>query len=511
MTALFSNKFQLTALLLAIALVAGALFMRPRVESVANGATTTEPSDDDGAGDTAVPVGVIEPKHDPNFKICVTQPAYVDAYYRVDLRARVAGPALSVTKAIGDQVKTGEELITISVPDLAMDVSKKEAIVEQRRRELQVAEAFKLSATANVKIAAADIQEKEADVTEADATTAFRKQELARFEGLARVDKAITDNIVEERRKFYEAAAAAGTRARAAVEKAKAAKIGADAKLEEAKADEKLKDALIQVAVKDRDLTRELFGFGTLRAPFDGRVTRRNVDPGTFVQNSASSPGPALLTLERTELVTVYSNIPDNFAPYVDEKTEGIIEMSELPGVLIRGVVTRYSQSLQNPSDDRTMRVEMDLYNRGPKAYRDFLNREKATKPPFRGLKGGKMPIFPEVSSRLREKLGITRLMPGMYGTMKLVLRNFRNAHLIPSQAVFSKGGKSYIYLVKDDTAHLTTVDVQVDDGVLAKVVVLEGNRRDRRRELTPEDRIVLSNQGELSDAQTVKPSKVAW
>src|ERR1700722_13495419 len=360
MIALFSNKFQLTALLLAIALVAGALFMRPRVESVANGATTTEISDEEGGGDTAVPVGIIEPKHDPGFKICVTQPAYVEAYYRVELRARVAGPVLSVTKAMGDQIKTGEELIKISVPDLAMDVAKKEAIVEQRRRELEIAEAFSVRMAADLKFAAADIKEKEADVSEAEATASFRKQELARFEGLAREDKAITANIVEERRKFYEAAVAASARARATVEKAQAAEKSAKAKLQEAKADEKLKSSLILVAEKDRDLARELMGFGTLRAPWDGGVAPRTVAPGRFVQNSASSPGPALLSLERTELVTVYSNIPDNFAPYVDEKTEAIIEMSELPGVLIRGVVTRFSRSLQNPSNDRTMRVDMD-------------------------------------------------------------------------------------------------------------------------------------------------------
>jgi membrane fusion protein (multidrug efflux system) len=523
--AFFSKPFQVAILLIVAALLGGVIYMRPRgVESTANGASTaatTEATDDeDGTGETAAPVEVIKPRHDPNFTISVTQPAYVDPYYRVDLRARVAGPVVEVTKDIGDSVKRGDELVTLDAPDLVQDVAKKEAVVKQRQSEREVARAVAERALADVDFAAADIKEREADVLEADATTKFRKQELERFEGLAKQDRAITENIVEERRKFYEAAAAASTRTRAAVEKARAALSAAQAKSREAKADEQLKDSLIEVAERDRKLSEALLSFATLTAPFDGKITRRSVDPGTFVQNSANSPGPALLTLERTDLVTVYSNIPDNYAPYVDQKTEATIEMSELPGVQIRGVVTRYAQSLQNPAGDRTMRVELDLYNRGPKEYRLFIERVKSAKPQPKGksprpqyqeLKGGKLPVFPEVSKQMREKLGTRRLMPGMYGTMRLSLSNFRNAYLIPSQAVFRQGGKSYIYLLKGDTVHQRPVDVQVDDGVLAKVVVLENGERTRRRELNADDQIVRSNQGELSDGQKVKPTEVAW
>ncbi len=451
---------------------------------------------------------MIQPRYDANFTISVTQPAYVEAYYRIEVRSRVAGPVLAVTKTIGSTVKAGDELVTISVPDLVADVAKKEAAVKHAQRQKEVAVAFSEQAKEQIEVAAAEVEVRDADIREADATTAFRKQELGRFEGLAK-GKGITANVVEERRMFYDAAAAASARARAAVKKAKAAQKGAEAKSREANADVELKEALIEVARKDLQLARAMLDLGTLRAPFDGVITRRNVDPGAFVQNSSNSPGPALFVIERTELVTVYSNIPDNFAPYIDNTTETVIEMSELPGVLIRGVVTHTAQSLQNQAQDRTMRVEVDLYNRGPKAYREFLNRQQATK--NKDLKDGKLPIFPEVSITLREKLGITRLMPGMYGTMKLVLRNFRNAQLIPSHAVFSKGGKSYIFLVKGETAQLVNVEVQVDDGILAKVVVVEGKTKERRRELTPEDRVICTNQGEVSDGQSVKANQVPW
>jgi multidrug efflux pump subunit AcrA (membrane-fusion protein) len=316
---------------------------------------------------------------------------------------------------------------------------------------------------------------------------------------------------VAERRKFYEAAEGGSAAARAMVERAKAEELGAKAKLQEALADEELKTALIDVARKDLAQAQALLSYATLQAPFDGVVTQRSVDPGSFVQSSAtSSSGPALLTIEKTDLVTIHMNLPDSYAPYVDEQTEAILEMSELPGVEIKARVTRFSPSLNTPSHDRTMRVEVDLFNRGPKTYQTFLEREKAIN--YADLKGGKMPVFPEESNRLKANLGISRLLPGMYGTMKLALRNFKNAYLVPSQAVFSKGGKTYLFLVKGETVHQVPVEVQVDDGVLAKVLVIEATGKGgRRRDLTPADRIVQSNQGELSDGQAVKPNLVKW
>jgi multidrug efflux pump subunit AcrA (membrane-fusion protein) len=507
---LISWSLRLVGILLTLAAVVGAGVWGLHVwhNSPVKGAESYEEGEHTSSAPT--PVDVLAPRADSSFSMSVTQPAYVEPYYRIDLRARVAGPVMTIRKDIGDTVKTGEVLLTISVPDLEEDIARKEAVVKQRERERDVSLALTKKAEADVEIARSTIREKQAEVGTADSMTAFRKQELARFRGLAQ-DEAVTGNIVAERQKFYEAAAAGSAGARAAVDRAKAEELGAKAKLQEAQADEQLKDALIDVARKDLAVAKAMLGFATLTAPFDGVVTRRNVDPGSFVQSSANSVvGPGLLTLEKTDLVTIYMSLPDSYAPYVDDKTEAVLEMSELPGVLIRAKVTRTSASLNTPSHDRTMRVEVDLFNRGPNTYKAFLEREKAGK--YADLKGGKLPIFPEVTDKLKENLGIQRLLPGMYGTMQLVLRNFKNASLIPSSTVFSKGGKPYIYLVKDDVARLTPVEVQVDDGVLAKVQVIQGTGKTaRRRELNANDRIVQSNQGELSDGQAVQPNLVSW
>jgi membrane fusion protein (multidrug efflux system) len=497
------------ALLLgAAALVAAILVMRPWSNSAHAGDGEGPHGDDsEQIGGNSIPVQVIQPRLDARFRVSVTQPAYVEAYYQDELKARVAGPVLRVYKTIGNRVKAGEKLIEISVPDLVQEVAQKQAIVQQRKREREVAKAHRAKADADILIAKAAIKEKLADVDVADATTTFRQQELERFRGMAR-DEAITGLVIDERKKFAEAGAAASRAARAMVERARAEETGAKAKLQEAIADEQLKEALIEVAQQDLALAKEKLGFGTLTAPFDGVITRRNVDPGSFVQNSAGSPGRGLLTIQQTEVVTIVMNLPDNYAPYVDDQTEAIIQMTELPEVEIRARVTRHSPSLQTPAQDRTMRVEVDLYNRGPKAWEAFKQRVQASNGAV--LKDGKLPVFPTANKDLRDQLGVTRLLPGMYGTMQLVLHNFRNVHLIPSQAIFTKGGKSYIYIVRQGTAHLTAVDVQVDDGILAKVTMTAGPRG-QRRELTGAEQIILNNQGELTDGQAVEANQVKW
>jgi hypothetical protein len=99
-----------------------------------------------------------------------------------------------------------------------------------------------------------------------------------------------------------------------------------------------------------------------------------------------------------------------------------------------------------------------------------------------------------------------------MYGTMRLALKQFHNAPLVRSSAVFSQGGKPYLFLVKDGVAHQSPVEVQVDDGTKALVRLVETvNGQRRQRYLTKDDVIVATNQGELSDGQAVKATPTEW
>src|SRR5262249_15852249 len=156
-------------------------------------------------------------------------------------------------------------------------------------------------------------------------------------------------------------------RASNAVIKAKSALVEAQAKLDAANADVKLKQALVRVAEQDKKKAEAAVSYSEVRSLFDGKVKRRHPDPGSFLR-----VGEPILTVERSDMVTVGMKVADTFAPYVNENTDAVIEMSELPGQAIHAKVTRQVPSLETKTNDHTMLVLVDLYNGTEKDYDDF-------------------------------------------------------------------------------------------------------------------------------------------
>ncbi len=466
--------------------------------------------DEDEAA-AVIAVKTIHPRQDPSFTVSVEQPAFVSAYYKADLMSRVAGPVKSVVPEKGDSVKANEVLLEVDVPDLQAEVSQKEAVIKQRLGELDLAKANFKTAEAGVKVAEEMIKVKQSDIQRADASRNFREKELRRYKGLASgPNPAVTQDIVDERTEFYEAAVAASETARAAVKDAQAELQKAQAKVEAARADIIVADSLLGVARKDKDKAQAMLNLATIRAPFAGEITARNVGPGTFIQNAASGDSEPLFTVIRNDIVTVFMKVPDTYANFVSRDTEASIQMNSLPpGVEIRGKVTRFTPSIDNPAHDRTMRVEVDLYNGSEAEYKEFLEREKAIQ--NADLKSHTLPQFPQVDGKDLTNQPL-RLIDGQYGKMRLVLKNQAKAFLLPRGALIGQGGTSYVFLVKDGRAVKYPVETQATDGERVKVVLLEKSRGQTvKRDLTAADEVVSSNQGELSDGQAVKTTNVEW
>src|SRR5262249_32532735 len=149
--------------------------------------------------------------------------------------------------------------------------------------------------------------------------------------------------------------------------------------------------------------------------------------------------------------------------------------------------VSRSSPSLETKTNDRTRLVEVDLFNGTEKDYERFLARQKAKKVQFDDLKEGPLPVVPKVSGPNAGEFH--RLLPGMYGEMRLVFRKLANVYLVPSDAVDWEAGTPYLLLVKNGKVHKTPIEVQVDDQRLAKVVLIEKTPRGEvKRGLTEQD-----------------------
>jgi multidrug efflux pump subunit AcrA (membrane-fusion protein) len=470
------------------------------------------PSDDEDEPAGIVKVKTIRPKRSASLELSVEQPAYVEAYYRADLEARVAGPVKFIETDIGDQVKEGDRLLEIDVPDLVQAVEQKKAIVAQRRCDLVVAETGVRIAQATLAAAEKSVTESESRAQAAAEEQDFRGRRYLRFKELAKgPSPAVTPDVVDEELKWSNVAKANKAAADAGVLKAKAALEEARQKVEGAKADVSLKQSLINVALADQQQEQAKLDLATILAPFRGVVTRRTVDPGTFVHNAATSiRSTPLLTIERTDIVTVYMKVPDKYAPYVCNESKVQIELDELPGEVLEAQVTRFTPSLQTTEHDRCMRIEVDLYNGTPQEYQSFLAQQEANK--WAGLKGRAKPILPKSTAK-DGPMAAHRLMPGMYGKMRLVLKNLQDVFLLPSQAVVREGGSPYVYLVADGIVRRQPVAVDVDDGKVSRVRLLlkDDKKHTIRRDLNGKEEIVYTNQGELSDGQAVEVTEIDW
>lgn len=470
-------------------------------------------------------VKVIAPRHDPGLAISVEQIAVVEAYFQADLKTRVSGIVRSMTKDIGDKVHRGDLLVDIDVPELDQEVLQKEGIVAQRKQELRVAEVKLDNALALVDVARAAVKQAKATVAAADATREFRRRRLARFQDLAGRDT-VGASVVEEEEKEYQASAAAVEAARASVEKADADQKEKESSVAAARVDIDLKGTLVDVAKRDLDRSRAMIAYAKVTAPFDGVVVRRTADPGAFVQNATSGASEPLVTVARTDLLTVVAKFPDNVAPLISPGTPVAIRLDDLPGVTVNAKVSRYSPAIR--TSDRTFAVEVDLFNGTREQYDRVIAKsssrhlmllaaanpleaaslEQVARDGDHGFRKGDGEHLPAFAST-----GEGRILPGMNGRMRLTLGSFTHAYAVPSTAIYNRSGVPYVLLVENGKTRQVAARVQVNDGTTAKVALLErgADGREVLRELTGSEQIVAGRQLEVGDGTSVVPSPTDW
>jgi len=103
---------------------------------------------------------------------------------------------------------------------------------------------------------------------------------------------------------------------------------------------------------------RQLQGFTRVVAPFDGVITRRNVEVGDLVDSS----GKALFVLTQMDPLRVYVNVPQSYAQLVRAGQKVLVTQAELRGQAFAGEVARTAASIDPAT--RTMQVEINLPNR---------------------------------------------------------------------------------------------------------------------------------------------------
>ena len=95
-------------------------------------------------------------------------------------------------------------------------------------------------------------------------------------------------------------------------------------------------------------------------APFDGVVTRRNIDVGSLVQADATT-GTFMFTVMQTNVIRTQVYVPQDQAFGVAPGVEAVVRVPELPDHGFPGKVTRMADALDPLT--RTLLTEIDVPN----------------------------------------------------------------------------------------------------------------------------------------------------
>ncbi len=103
--------------------------------------------------------------------------------------------------------------------------------------------------------------------------------------------------------------------------------------------------------------------YEVIRAPFDGMVTRRFVDPGNLIPEAKMSTGGSLpiIRLAEVRTIRIYIGVPARQVRFVKRGEPVEITVQGLPGRVFKGRINRYAFYLNRST--RTMKTEIDLDN----------------------------------------------------------------------------------------------------------------------------------------------------
>lgn len=244
-----------------------------------------------------------------------TDDAFIEAHV-VQISPKVAGHVAEVRVKDNQEVKKGDLLVVIDPRDFEVRLAQAHAEEAAARGKLRQAES-------QLPVARANLGQAEAEVQVAETNAAQREADLKRVERLGELAS----------RKEVDDATAAVRTARAQLTAAKRRMAGADAQVAYTESQIRTAQAEVNqaaVAIQQADLQ---LTYTRLFAPEEGRVTRKSVEPGVYVQ-----PGQALMALVPKQ-VWVVANFKETQLTDMRPGQPVEIRVDAYPDQLFRGHV----------------------------------------------------------------------------------------------------------------------------------------------------------------------------
>jgi multidrug efflux pump subunit AcrA (membrane-fusion protein) len=257
----------------------------------------------------------------------------------------------------GSRVKKNQVLARLSIPELDEEQKQKDALVKQAYAEQVQAQKAHAAAGAAVASANALVTEANAGVDRAQANYESWQKEFDRIAKL--VKGGVGDNQTRDQTENqFRAAEAAHREATARITSAKAAVTKAEADRDKVAADIEAAKARVEVAKAEAARVKALRGYLEIKAPYDGVITRRAVNPGDLV---SASEKVALFSVARIDPVRVVVQVPEADAALVAVGQSVRLSLQTGQTTEQTGKVIRTSWSLEPGS--RTLRTEIDMSN----------------------------------------------------------------------------------------------------------------------------------------------------
>jgi membrane fusion protein (multidrug efflux system) len=182
-------------------------------------------------------------------------------------------------------------------------------------------------------------------------------------------------------------------------------------------------EAAMKVAKANYALAKTRLGYTRIVAPFPGIITRRYLDPGTYL---ASSSTP-LFQLMYIDSVKIVINIQERDLTQVKKGTTAEIAVDAYGNKIFTGTVTRMADALDLST--RSMAVEIDIPND------DHL------------------------------------LKPGMFATVTLVVGDHPNAITVPTMAIQKDDAGSYVYVANNGVAERKRIVIGAEQGTKTEIL----------------------------------------
>lgn len=104
---------------------------------------------------------------------------------------------------------------------------------------------------------------------------------------------------------------------------------------------------------------QDQLGYSRVIAPFDGIVTRRNIDIGTLID--AGGGARVLFTMAKSDPLRVHIYVPQGYSTQIKTGDKVGITLTEIPGKVFEGSIARTAGAIDTLT--RTLQVVVDLPN----------------------------------------------------------------------------------------------------------------------------------------------------